>query len=78
MFVTLILLLTLGVPAIGFIAAGVLLVRNRMSESVATVGGVLGVLATSFGTLLAFIAVYAFIMLLMGNVVTVVSVEEFG
>lgn len=78
MFVTLILLLTLGVPAIGFIVAGVLLVRNRMSESVNTVGGVLGILATSFGTLLAFIAVYAFIMLLIGNVVTVVSVEEFG
>ncbi len=77
MFVTLILLLTLGVPAIGFIVAGVLLIRNRMSESVATVGGALGILATSFGTLLALVAVYVFIMLLIGNV-TVVGVEEFG
>ena len=78
MFVALIWLMTVGIPAAALIATGVLLVRRRMSESIATVGGVLGVLAMTFGTILAVVALYVFVMVLLGEVVTVVTTEESG
>ena len=49
MFMALVMLVIFGIPATGCITAGVFLVRNRMSESITSVGAILGVLAISFG-----------------------------
>ena len=77
MFIALVMLAIFGVPATGFLFAGVFLVRKRMSESITSVGAILGVLAISFGAILAIIALYVFIMLVLGDV-TLVGTTESG
>ena len=75
MFTILIFLLSLGIPSAVLMAVGIRLVRNRLDESPATVGSILGIALIVLSSLILAYLFYTTAMLALGGVVPITTEE---
>ena len=71
----LIFLLSLGIPSAVLTAVGIRLVKNRLDESPATVGSILGIALIVLSSLILAYLFYTTAMLALGGVVSITTEE---
>ena len=75
MFTILVFLLSLGIPSAVLMVVGIRLVRNRLDESPATAGSILGIALIVLSLLILTYLFYTIAMLTLGGVVSITAEE---